>query len=140
MAFTESQIKQIWDLFELEREELHPSSALRMCLAQTEQDDATYSTTIVSDVQTLLVELTALETEISEAGDQAGLKEIEISGFHRQEWEKGASPMSRPLAQKQEKKTRISRLLKLEDYITTGSAQYARVNSLGAQYGRSYRS
>lgn len=137
-TFSTNEIDQIWEIFNLEREELHTGSALLTCLSQTESDDVTYGTTIVEKVQRLLIELTQLETEIEAVADGAGIEVIDIEDFYRVEQKDSGSPLSRPLAIKAQKKERIATLLKLDQYISTGSAQYARVNSIGGGSGRYY--
>ena len=137
-TFTQNQIEQMWELFNLEREELHTGSALRNCLTQTEQDDATHGTTIVEMVQALLVEITAIEADIQETGSETSTKRIRIDQHYEQEFKDSADVLTRPFSLKSQKKERIATLIRLLEYISTGSAQYARVNAVGGHYGRHY--
>lgn len=126
-TFTEAEIKQIHRLFSLEREELHPGSSLRTAISQTERDDVTYSTTFVEDVQVLLVEITALDTEITQQAADSNVREFREEGFYRVRYQDNGGLVGVSSAEKGSKMQEIKRLLKLDEYITTGSQQYARV-------------
>ena len=126
-TFTEAEKKQIWELFELEREELHPNSSFRQALAQTESDDVTYSTDIVGDVKYLLTEITTLQdTTIPAEAAESAYEVIDIDDDYRVQIKDGGDPANYSRSQLTGKVERIRTLLQLDRY-SLQSAQYAKV-------------
>ena len=137
MTFTDTDIKSLWELFELPRTELHDGSAFRQCLTQTEADDVTYSTTVVDDVRLLLSEISTLETIIATDAAETKYKRVDI--FQDYEIDYGDSdPANYSRGQREIKKQRIRNLIELDRYVSQ-SNQYARVIGINDVTGLYYR-
>lgn len=125
--FTEAEVQQIWELLKLDISELAPYSYFRQRLARLESFDAQYSTSVVTQVKSILATLSTLDTQYPPTEASNIVKE-EIKDEYAVEYGDGG----KMAGVEQYRKTLIGRLLQLIDPELALSGQFG--------YGRLYPS
>lgn len=135
-TFTEANIKQIWNIFGMEREQLAAGSALRSACTDLQQWDIDNGQDLVTDVQTLLAEITALDSAIAAAQGSAGYGSVAIDKEVTVSYKAGGSALSADISNREGKVAQIRNILQLDRYAGTVTGLYTRV--LGISAGEAY--
>lgn len=64
MPWATTDKQNLWAILNLDRNQLMPNSALSVAMERVEQFDVDYQTTLVEEAQTIIADLSALETDL----------------------------------------------------------------------------
>ena len=138
MAFSELEIKKIWELFALRREELEPNSTLRQCCADLEQWDSDYSGDLVGDVQSLLSEIDDIDNLLEGLRAQSGQQSVSITGEISITYKNNSGPTAGYLTDKGKKLTQIRQILQMDRYTGLLRNTAAKVIGISAGHGEQW--
>lgn len=122
MAFSEDDVKAVWKILNLDRNELKTGSSLRQAMADLEQFDADNGQSLVDDTVELIEQINTLDTQILTAQASGGRQRIDYHGDVSITYKDNASPVTIQTSQRSAKVEELKKLLRLDQYNLTGSA------------------
>ena len=122
-TFSEDDIKAIWKILNLDRNELKTNSSLRQALKDLEKFYTDNGQDLVTDAQDLVTEIIALDASILSAQASGGLQSINYDGDVSKTYKANASPVTIQTSQRSAKVEELKNILRLDQYNLTRAAR-----------------
>ena len=137
-TFSEDDVKAIWKILNLDRNELKTGSSLRQALKDLEKFDVDNGQDLVTDAQDLVTEIIGLDASILSAQASGGRQRIDYDGDVSITYKDNASPVTIQTSQRSAKVEELKNLLRLDQYNLTG-ATIAKVTGVSTIFGTGRR-